>query len=145
MVLFLAQKTLGEIKREFYVMARKPTGNPNGRPLTKIDKSEFEGCCKILCTKDEICDIFGIDEKTLTAWCKRTYRAGFSDVYKRFSSDGKKSLRRYQFELAEKNPTMAIWLGKNLLGQKDEVAIDHGGNELLSALSDLARKNMNND
>ena len=32
---FLAQKTLGEIKREFYVMARKPTGNPNGRPLTK--------------------------------------------------------------------------------------------------------------
>ena len=69
----------------------------------------------------------------------------FSDVYKRFSSDGKKSLRRYQFELAEKNPTMAIWLGKNLLGQKDEVAIDHGGNELLSALTDLARKNMNND
>jgi hypothetical protein len=70
---------------------------------------------------------------------------GFSDVYKKFSADGKKSLRRYQFELAEKNPTMAIWLGKNLLGQKDEVAIDHGGNELLTALTDLARKNMNND
>lgn len=123
----------------------KPTGNPNGRPLTEIEKKEFEGCCKILCTKDEICDIFSIDEKTLTAWCKREYGQGFSEVYKKFSANGKKSLRRYQFELAEKNPTMAIWLGKNLLGQKDEVAIDHGGNELLTALTDLARKNMNND
>lgn len=126
-------------------MPRKPTGNPNGRPLTEIEKKQFEGCCKILCTKNEICDIFSIDEKTLTAWCEREYGMGFSDVYKKFSADGKKSLRRYQFELAEKNPTMAIWLGKNLLGQKDEVAIDHGGNELLTALTDLARKNMNND
>lgn len=126
-------------------MPRKPTGNPNGRPLTEIDKKQFEGCCKILCTKNEICDIFSIDEKTLTAWCEREYGMGFSDVYKKFSADGKKSLRRYQFELAEKNPTMAIWLGKNLLGQKDEVTIDHGGNELLTALTDLARKNMNND
>lgn len=126
-------------------MPRKPTGEPNGRPLTEIDKNEFEGCCKILCTKNEICDIFSIDEKTLTAWCKREYGMGFSDVYKKFSADGKKSLRRYQFELAEKNPTMAIWLGKNLLGQKDEVAIDHGGNELLTDLTNLARKNMNND
>ncbi len=144
-MLFLAQKTLGEIKEGVEVMPRKPTGKPNGRPLTEIDKKEFEGCCKILCTKDEICDIFSINEQTLTAWCKREYGMGFCDVYKRFSAGGKKSLRRYQFELAEKNPTMAIWLGKNLLGQKDEVAIDHGGNELLSALSDLARKNMNND
>lgn len=126
-------------------MPRKPTGNPNGRPLTEIDKREFEGCCKILCTKNEICDIFSIDEKTLTAWCEREYGMGFSEIYKKFSAGGKKSLRRYQFELAEKNPTMAIWLGKNLLGQKDEVAIDHGGNELLTALTDLARKNMNND
>ena len=126
-------------------MPRKPTGKPNGRPLTEIDKKEFEGCCKILCTKNEICDIFGINEQTLTAWGEREYGMGFCDVYKKFSAGGKKSLRRYQFELAQKNPTMAIWLGKNLLGQKDEVAIDHGGNELLTALTDLARKNMNND
>lgn len=126
-------------------MPRKPTGKPNGRPLTEIDKREFEGCCKILCTKDEICDIFSIDEKTLTAWCEREYGMGFSDTYKKLSANGKKSLRRKQFELADTNATMAIWLGKNILGQRDEVAIDHGGNELLTALTDLARKNMNND
>lgn len=120
--------------------------NLGGRPRKEIDIAEFEGCCRILCTKDEICDIFNVDEKTLTAWCKRTYDGlGFSDVYKKLSAGGKKSLRRYQFELAETNATMAIWLGKNILGQKDETVIDHGNNELLNALTDLARKKMNND
>ena len=123
-------------------MPRKPTGNPNGRPLTEIDKKQFEGCCKILCTKNEICDIFSIDEKTLTAWCEREYGMGFSDVYKKFSADGKKSLRRYQFEQAEKSASMAIWLGKQWLGQTDEVKIDNGNNELLGALTELARKKM---
>lgn len=123
-------------------MPRKPTGNPNGRPLTEINKKQFEGCCKILCTKNEICDIFSIDEKTLTAWCEREYGMGFSDVYKKFSADGKKSLRRYQFEQAEKSASMAIWLGKQWLGQTDEVKIDNGNNELLGALTELARKKM---
>ena len=77
---------------------------------------------------------------TLTRWCEDTYGAGFSDIYKKLSSGGKKSLRRMQFELADKNATMAIWLGKQILGQRDEVAIDHGNNELLQALTDLARK-----
>lgn len=126
-------------------MPRKPTGNPNGRPLTEIDKREFEGCCKILCTKEEICNIFSINEQTLTAWCEREYGMGFCDIYKKLSCDGKKSLRRKQFELADTNATMAIWLGKNILGQRDEVQIDHGNNELLTALTDLARRKMNND
>jgi len=126
-------------------MAKETKKNLGGRPLAQVNKEEFEGCCRILCTKDEICDIFGIDEKTLTAWCQRTYKCGFSDIYKKLSSGGKKSLRRYQFEQAEHNATMAIWLGKQWLGQKDEAVIDHGNNELLTALTDLARKKMNND
>ena len=32
---------------------------------------------------------------------------------------GKIALRRYQLQQAEKNPTMAIWLGKQYLGQRD--------------------------
>ena len=128
-------------------MAKKAETEKNlgGRPLAQVNKDVFEGCCRILCTKDEICDIFQIDEKTLTAWCKRTYGVGFSDIYKKFSAGGKMSLRRYQFDLAENNATMAIWLGKQWLGQKDETVIDHGNNELLGALTDLARKQMQND
>lgn len=45
----------------------------------------------------------------------------FLEVYKRFAAKGKASLRRTQFKLAEKNPSMAIFLGKNLLGQTDRV------------------------
>ena len=31
----------------------------------------------------------------------------------------KKEMRRYQFALAQKNANMAIWLGKQYLGQSD--------------------------
>jgi hypothetical protein len=31
------------------------------------------------------------------------------------------SLRRYQFKLAQKSAAMAIFLGKNYLGQKDNI------------------------
>ena len=126
-------------------MPKKPTGNPTGRPRAQVNKEEFEACCRILCTETEICDIFGICEDTLNAWCKRTYGCTFSDTYKKFSAGGKKSLRRYQFEMAEHNASMAIWLGKQWLGQTDEVKIDNGNNELLGALTDLARKQMRDD
>jgi len=34
---------------------------------------------------------------------------------------GRISLRRSQMKLAERNPTMAIWLGKQWLDQKDKL------------------------
>ena len=99
--------------------------NKGGRPQKNIDKKMFENLCAIQCTKDEICGIFDIDEKTLTRWCKDIYNEGFSDVFKRKSQTGKMSLRRTQFKLAEKNPTMAIWLGKQYLGQRDNIEVEH--------------------
>lgn len=52
----------------------------------------------------------------------------FSDVYKRLSVKGKISLRRYQFQQAEKNVTMAIWLGKQYLGQTEkEISVQANG------------------
>ena len=105
---------------------KKPNGkNATGRPKKEIDKLTFEGLCKIQCTKDEICNVFDCDEKTLTRWCKETYSEGFSDIYKKKSATGKASLRRLQFKLAEKNPGMAIFLGKNYLGQSDKQEIEN--------------------
>lgn len=43
----------------------------------------------------------------------------FAEVYKKYSANGKISLRRYQFNLAKTNASMAIWLGKQMLGQKE--------------------------
>ena len=93
--------------------------NKGGRPKKDIDQTMFENLCSILCTKNELCDFFNVDEKTLTRWCKDTYGVGFSEIYKNKSAKGKMSLRRTQFKIAESNATMAIFLGKQYLGQRD--------------------------
>jgi len=93
--------------------------NVGGRPRKEIDKRQFEALCSIQCNKEEICSVLDCGEKTLTAWCEREYGVGFCDIYKIKSAGGKASLRRYQFELAKRNASMAIFLGKQYLGQKD--------------------------
>ena len=98
-----------------------PDKNKGGRPTKEFDKDLFERLCGIMCTRDEICDIFNTTNKTLDAWCKRTYGMGFSPIYEKKTSVGKMSLRRAQFKLAEKSAAMAIFLGKNYLGQSDRV------------------------
>ena len=90
------------------------------RPQKQIDKAQFEKLCGLQCTKEEICGFFDLTDKTLESWCKRTYKVGFSEVFRQKRGTGKISLRRYQFELAKKNANMAIWLGKQYLGQSDK-------------------------
>lgn len=113
--------------------------NKGGRPKKEIDQRQFESLCALQCTKDEICFFFdNIDEKTLTRWCKDTYKMGFSDVFKIKSANGKISLRRYQFELAKKNPSMAIFLGKNYLGQRDSFPEEVDASEINKAITNIA-------
>lgn len=102
-----------------------------GRPKIEIDQAIFESLCKIQCTEEEMCGVFRCCEDTLNSWCKRTYKDDktgkpltFSDTFKKYSQDGKVSLRRAQFRMAMNNPSMAIWLGKQYLGQKDEQRVD---------------------
>ena len=92
-----------------------------GRPRKEINEKLFENLCAIQCTEKEICSVLECCEDTLNAWCKRTYKMTFSDAYKNKCQIGKSSLRRAQFRLAEKNATMAIWLGKQYLDQRDIV------------------------
>lgn len=89
------------------------------RPKKKIDQKQFENLCGLQCTREEICDWFEISDKTLDKWCNETYGDSFSVVFAQKRGKGKISLRRAQFRLAEKNATMAIWLGKQFLGQRD--------------------------
>ena len=94
------------------------------RPKKQINKVEFEKLCFLQCTMQEICYMLDVTDKTLTKWCKETYDKSFSEVYAEKREPGKVSLRRSQFKLAEKNATMAIWLGKQYLGQRDEQYIE---------------------
>ena len=124
------------------VVKKNLGGRPSKLPL--INKEHFEGMCKIQCTKDEMCGIFQVDEKTLTKWCEETYKLSFSDAYKKLSSTGKMSLRRQQFRSAENgNVTMQIWLGKQWLGQTDKVEssnINIGTETALDRIEQIVKK-----
>ena len=90
------------------------------RPRKEIDQKQFENLCALQCTLEEICGWFDVTDKTLNSWCKRTYHASFSEVFKKKRGAGKISLRRSQWQLAAKSASMAIWLGKQYLGQTDK-------------------------
>lgn len=89
----------------------------------RIDKRIFENLCGLQCTLLEICDAFDVEDDTLNSWCKATYGTTFSEVFKKKRGKGQISLRRMQWKQAAKNPTMAIWLGKQYLGQKDNLDV----------------------
>ncbi len=118
-------------------MARKPTGNPNGRPRKAISRDAFQKLCKMQCTEEEIAGFLDCSVDTLQRWVKDTYEgATFAEVYKKYAAGGRASLRRKQYKLAEHNATMAIWLGKQYLGQRDriDVAADAEQLEKLDAI-----------
>ena len=119
--------------------------NKGGRPKKEINKSTFEGLCEIQCTLDEIAGVFRCSPDTIERWCKRTYDEGFADTYKKYSAEGKSSLRRKQIKLAEKSAAMAIWLGKQYLGQRDRDIADamDRSNGVLESLMALHKQNDN--
>lgn len=95
-----------------------------GRPQKEIDQKQFEDLCGMQCTLQEIAGWFKCSEDTIERWCKRTYEENFAEAYKKHSVKGKMSLRRAQFRLAEKSAAMAIFLGKQYLGQTDHVIVE---------------------
>ena len=76
----------------------------------------------------------GISIQTILRRCEETYGVTFEAAYRQFSDAGIVSLRRAQFKLATKNASMAIFLGKNYLGQSDQGYTDQ---ELRSRHCDL--------
>src|SRR5574337_2035678 len=101
------------------LMARKPTGNPVGCPEKQIDWTLFEQLCSIQCTQSEMASMLKVHPDTLRDHVKDHYGEEFSTVYIKYSETGKCSLRRNQFVLSKTNTAMAIWLGKQWLGQKE--------------------------
>jgi hypothetical protein len=95
-----------------------------GRPQKEIDQTQFEKLCGLQCTQEEIAGWFDCSPDTIENWCKRTYKESFSEVFGKKREAGKISLRRSQWRLAEKSAAMAIFLGKNYLGQSDHVVIE---------------------
>lgn len=116
-----------------------------GRPRKEINESEFAKLCRLQCTLVEIADFFDCSEDTIQNWVKENYTDDegnpitFSVLYKRLSAGGKRSLRRYQFDLAKTNATMAIWLGKQWLNQKDSPQAEDTADKAIAALLEAVK------
>lgn len=89
-----------------------------GRPKAEIDLKELEKLCSLNCTDEELAAFFSVTTRTIEN--KRKEKA-YAEVMSRGKAFGRISLRRSQMRLAEAgNATMNIWLGKQLLGQRDD-------------------------
>lgn len=83
------------------------------RPRKKIDPVLVEKLAMIMCTMAEIASVVGCSIDTLERRFAATIKEG--------QNRGKTSLRRWQYQAAEKgNTAMLIWLGKQHLGQSDK-------------------------
>jgi len=97
-----------------------------GRPKKTITQSQLDSLCGLQCTQEEMAYFFDCTIDTIAnrikEWTK-DYENGpltFSEYFSLKRQAGRISLRRSQFRMAEHNPAMAIFLGKNLLGQRDK-------------------------
>lgn len=109
------------------------------RPRIEIDKENFKKLCSLQCTLSEIASFFDCSEDTIERWCRRELKLSFADAFKKHSAAGKMSLRRWQFKMAEHNVSMAIFLGKNWLGQTDKVEQTITEVEDLSTLAEMLK------
>ena len=118
-----------------------------GRPLANIDKKQFEKLCFLQCTREEVAGFFNVSEDTIDRYCKREYGETFAAVFKQKRQSGKISLRRSQWRLAEKNVSMAIWLGKQYLGQREqqEIQITRSDDETIREMSEYFERKSNEE
>lgn len=92
-----------------------------GRPRKVLNKQGIETIEKLAamqCTDEEIASLVDMTVDTLL---NENNKEAFSEAKKRGKEKGKASIRRLQYEAAQKgNTSMLIWLGKQYLGQKDQ-------------------------
>src|SRR5438270_9997015 len=97
-----------------------------GRKPLQIDLVELEKLCSLHCTLQEIADWFKVSVRTIET---RRKRPEFAAAMQTGYSKGRISVRRAQMKMLESgNGSMGIWLGKQLLGQRDVVTNEHVGN-----------------
>jgi hypothetical protein len=96
-----------------------------GRKPVTIDLSELEKLCALQCTDDEMAAWFGVSVRTIE---NRRRQPRFAEVMSRGKAKGRISVRRAQMKLLENgNGTMGVWLGKQLLGQREVMPVEVSG------------------
>ena len=106
-----------------------------------IDKDKFEYLVKLGLSNEEIVDFFMTNSAKMWSWIKKTYNTKRPLVIlKKMRTEGKIDFLVKQRKLAEKNPAVSIWLGKNYYSQTDEKVQDNANDyEDLNPLSELLK------
>ena len=109
---------MNEIKKIKPVKKRKV-----GRPKVELNLDELERLSRLNCTMPEISAYFDIPLRTLED--KFTNEPEVRQAIHKGRATCMLSLRRKQIQIMEEtnNSTMAIWLGKQILGQTDKQEI----------------------
>ena len=96
-----------------------------------LDEEQLKKLASINCTMEEIANFVGCSVDTL--------EKNYMEAIKIGRSAGRASLRRIQFEQAKNgNATMAIWLGKQLLGQRDRADLNVNlADDFINAIGDV--------
>lgn len=114
----------------------------------EIDKETFESLMEIHASREEVMRFYGYKSKTpLIEWIKANYDGRtFEEVRGHFDIQLKVSLKRKAFELAEKNPTVMIFLLKTVCGMSDNAPQAHENDDqneptkkLISAINAASR------
>jgi hypothetical protein len=96
-----------------------------GRKPVKIDLLELEKLAALNCTDNEVAGWFGVSTRTVEL---RRKQAKFAEAMSRGRARGRISIRRQQLKILESgNSAMAIWLGKQLLNQRDPSPTERNG------------------
>ena len=121
-----------------------------GRPKKEFDKKIFQDLVGLGCTQEEICWFFrdetgkSANIDTLTRWCKREFGMTFQEYFRQNGCMALKiQLRRNQMNLSKSSAAMAIFLGKNMLGQTDKIEQTVMEVEDLSSLAEMLRDDKN--
>lgn len=97
---------------------KRPAMPGAGRPLAIIDLVAVERAASIGCNNDEIAALVGVSRSLMFE--RAASDPAVKDAITRGRNMGRATLRRLQWQGAQKgNATMLIWLGKQMLGQKD--------------------------
>jgi hypothetical protein len=98
--------------------AELPEKRPNGRPRAEIDLDMVRNAAGIGCTVNEIAAVLGVTRSTLYKYM--ALNPAVQDAIDEGRDKGAATLRRQQWHKAHAgSDTMLIWLGKQMLGQRD--------------------------
>ena len=103
---------------------------PAGRPKKVIDYNLVEKLAHIMCTQEEIATMFDCDVRTLQR------DEEFCRVFKKGKEKGAIQSEKAA-KLAEKNASMAIFLGKQYLGQRDNIEVKAENTNRITIVNDL--------